>query len=146
MADLSSIRNNVRKMLVGEFGKVEEDASGSFIVRNESSVTFIDVSDWDHGGINIGCVEIYSIVVHGLKEVNKDLAVELTTDLSRRFGSWFFQKTDEGLYNLIFKNDLVASTLDSVELINTVLMVAIISNEEDDKIVRKYGGSVVITG
>jgi hypothetical protein len=40
---------------------------------------------------------------------------------------------------------LIASTVDATELINAVLMVAIISNEEDDKIVRKYGGEVFIS-
>lgn len=131
-------------MLSSEFGTVEEDGDGSFLVRNESSLTFVDVSDWDHGGMNVGCVQIYSIVVQGLKEINKDLAVELTTDLSRRFGGWFFTKRDDGLYNLILQHDLIAATLDAAELINSVLMIAIISNEEDDKIVRKYGGSVFL--
>lgn len=49
------------------------------------------------------------------------------------------------MYNLIFKTDLIAATLDSVELINSVLMVAIISNEEDDGLVRKYGGEVFLS-
>lgn len=142
MADLESIKNNVRKMLSSEFGSVEEDGDGDFVVRNESSVTFVSIDDWDHGGMNVGCVRIFSIVVKGLKEINKDLAVELTTDLSRRFGSWYFAKRDDGLYNLFFRHDLIAATLDAVELINAIVMVAIISNEEDDQIVRKYGGSV----
>ena len=79
-----------------------------------------------------------------LKEVNKDLAVELVTDLSRRFGSWFFLANNEGKYNLIFKTDLIAATVDQAELINAVRLVAIVANEEDDKIVRKYGGTVFV--
>ena len=80
-----------------------------------------------------------------MKEINKDLAVELVTDLSRAFGSWFFAKQDAGGYNLIFKTDLIAATVDAPELINAITLVAIIANEEDDKIVRKYGGSVFLT-
>ena len=145
MADLNSIKNNLRKILASEFGTVSEDSNGSFFIRNESTVAFIDVSDWEHGDQNVGVVEIFAIVAMGLKEVNKDLAVELVTDLSRRFGSWFFLKRDDGLYNLIFKADLIGATIDSAELINAVTLVAIVANEEDDKIVRKYGGTVFIT-
>jgi hypothetical protein len=144
VADISSIKNNVRKILANEFGSISEDNNGSFFIRNESTVAFIDVSDWDHGGQNVGVIEVYALVALGLKEVNKDLAVELVTDLSRRFGSWFFLKRDDGLYNLIFKADLIGATVDPAELINTVTLIAIVANEEDDKIVRKYGGTVFV--
>jgi len=145
MADLASIKNNVRKILTSEFGSISEDDSGSFFVRNESTVAFVDIGEWDHDGQNVGIIEVYSIVASGLKEVNKDLAVELTTDLSRRFGSWFFLKRPDGLWNLLFKADLIGATIDATELINAVMLVAIVANDEDDKIVRKYGGSVFIT-
>ena len=145
MADLASIKNNVRKILTNEFGSISEDDAGSFFIRNESTVAFVDIGDWDHDGQNVGIIEVYSIVASGLKEVNKDLAVELTTDLSRRFGSWFFLKRPDGLWNLLFKSDLVGATVDAAELINAVMLVAIVANDEDDKIVRKYGGEVFIT-
>lgn len=144
MADLASIKNNVRKILTNEFGSISEDDAGSFFIRNESTVAFVDIGEWDHDGQNVGIIEVYSIVSSGLKEVNKDLAVELTTDLSRRFGSWFFLKRPDGLWNLLFKADLIGATVDAVELINAVMLVAIVANEEDDKIVRKYGGEVFI--
>ena len=144
MADLTSIKNNVRKILTNEFGSISEDDAGSFFIRNESTVAFVDIGEWDHDGQNVGIIEVYSIVSSGLKEVNKDLAVELTTDLSRRFGSWFFLKRPDGLWNLLFKADLIGATVDAVELINAVMLVAIVANEEDDKIVRKYGGEVFI--
>ena len=145
MADLASIKNNVRKILTSEFGSISEDDNGSFFIRNDSTVAFVDISDWDHAGKNVGVIETYAIVASGLKEVNKDLAVELTTDLSRRFGSWFFLKRPDGLWNLIFKADLIGATVDAAELINAVMLVAIVANEEDDKIVRKYGGEVLLT-
>ena len=145
MADLASIKNNVRKILTTEFGSISEDDNGSFFIRNDSTVAFVDISDWDHAGQNVGVIETYAIVASGLKEVNKDLAVELTTDISRRFGSWFFLKRPDGLWNLIFKSDLIGATVDAAELINAVMLVAIVANEEDDKIVRKYGGEVFLT-
>ena len=145
MADLVSIKNNVRKILTNEFGSVSEDNSGSLFIRNESAVAFVDVGDWDQDGQNVGIIEVYSIVALGMKEINKDLAVELVTDLSRRFGSWTFLKRPDGLYNLMFKADLIGATLDPVELKNAILLVAIVANEEDDKIVRKYGGSVFVS-
>ena len=145
MADLASIKNNVRKILTSEFGSISEDDNGSFFIRNDSTVAFVDISDFDHAGQNVGVIETYAIVASGLKEVNKDLAVELTTDLSRRFGSWFFLKRPDGLWNLIFKSDLIGATVDAAELINAVMLVAIVANEEDDKIVRKYGGEVFLT-
>jgi len=145
MADLNSVKNNVRKIISKEFGNVSEDDSGSFYIRNESTVAFVDIYDWEHDNQNVGRISVYAIVASGLKEINKDLAVELVTDLSRAFGSWFFAKQDAGGYNLIFKTDLIAATVDAPELINAITLVAIIANEEDDKIVRKYGGSVFLT-
>ena len=144
MADLNSIKNNVRTILANHFGSISEDANGSFFIQNESAVAFIGVDDWEHDGQNVGVIEVFAIVAMGLKEVNKDLAVELSTDLSRRFGSWFFLKRDDGQYNLIFKTDLIGATVDPAELINAVMLVAIVANEEDDKIVRKYGGQVFV--
>jgi hypothetical protein len=144
MADLASVKNNVRKIIASEFGNVSEDESGSFFIRNESTVAFVDIYDWEHDNQNVGRISVYAVVASGMKEVNKDLAVELVTDLSRAFGSWFFVKLDNGSYNLIFKSDLIAATVDPAELINAILMVAIIANEEDDKIVRKYGGTVFV--
>jgi hypothetical protein len=145
MADLASVKNNVRKIIANEFGNVSEDESGDFFIRNESTVAYVSINDWEHDNQNVGRISVWAIVAAGMKEVNKDLAVELVTDLSRAFGSWFFIKRDDGMYNLIFKSDLVAATVDPAELINAILMVAIIANEEDDKIVRKYGGTVFVT-
>lgn len=144
MADLSSIRNNVRKILTNKFGSISENADGTFFIQNESTVVFIGVDDWEQEGQNVGVIEIFAIVAMGLKEVNKDLAVELTTTLSRRFGSWFFTEREDGKYNLIFKADLIGATVDPSELMNSVVLVAIVANEEDDKIVRKYGGTVYV--
>ena len=45
----------------------------------------------------------------------------------------------------MFKTDLIGATVDPVELITAVKLVAIVADEEDDKIVRKYGGSVFMT-
>ena len=142
MADLTSIKNNVKKILTSEFGSISEDDDGSFFIRNGSAVVFVDIGDWNHDGQNVGRIEVFSLVVLGLKEVPKDLAVELTTELSRRFGSWFFSKSQDGLWNLMFKTDLIGATVDPVELITAVKLVAIVADEEDDKIVRKYGGEV----
>jgi hypothetical protein len=142
MADLVSIKNNVRKMLTNEFGSIAEDNDGSFFIRNGSTVAFVDVGDWDHDGQNVGYIEVYAFVAVGLKEVNKDLAVELTTDLAHRFGAWRFTKSEGGLWNLLFSAHLIGATVDSAELISAIRLVAIVADEEDDKIVRKYGGSV----
>ena len=142
MADLVSIKNNVRKLLTSEFGSIAEDDGGSFFIRNGSTVAFVDIGDWDHDGQNVGYIEVYALVAVGLKEVNKDLAVELTTDLSRRFGSWRFFKAEDGLWTLLFSAHLIGATVDSAELISAIRLVAIVADEEDDKIVRKYGGSV----
>jgi hypothetical protein len=144
MADLASVKNNVRKIISNEFGNVSEDKDGSFFIRNESAVAFVDIVDWELDNQNVGRIVVYAVVASGMKEINKDLAVELVTDLSRTFGSWFFVKLDAGGYNLIFQTDLIAATVDAPELINAIRIVAIVANVEDDKIVRKYGGSVFI--
>lgn len=142
MADLVAVKNNVRKMLATKFGTVSENDGGDFYINNESSTAFVSIDDWEHEGENVGRLTVYSIVAMGVKELSKDLAVELVTELSRPFGAWIAVKRDDGLYNIVFKTDLIASTIDAAELINAVILVAIIANEEDDKLVRKYGGEV----
>ena len=54
MADLASIKNNVRKILTSEFGSISEDDNGSFFIRNESTVAFVDIGDWDHAASDHG--------------------------------------------------------------------------------------------
>lgn len=142
MADLAAVKNNVRKMLATKFGTVSENEAGDFFINNESSTAFVSIDDWEHDGENVGRITVYSLVAMGVKELSKDLAVELVTELSRPFGSWLAVKRDDGSYNIVFKTDLIASTVDAAELINAVILVAIIANEEDDKLVRKYGGEV----
>ena len=145
MADLMSIKNNVRRLLIAEYGSVSEDEDGSYFIRNGSAVVFVGINDWDHNGQNVGIINVFSICVKGLKEINKDLAVELTTDLARLFGSWSFLRAEDGTYGLIFQTHLIGATVDAPELINAVQLVAIVADEEDDKIVRKYGGSVYVS-
>ncbi len=145
MPDLDVIRNNVRKMLTAEFGTVKENDKGAFLIQNESSLTYVSFDDMERDKENVGMISVFSLVVMGLKEVNKDLAVELVTDMSRRWGVWFFVKRDDGLFNLIFQTSLIGATVDPVELKNAVYSVAFVSDEEDDKIVRKYGGEVYFT-
>ena len=142
MADLNAIKNNVRKILTDEFGTISEDGDGSIFIRNGSAQVYVDIREWNYDGQNVGVIEIYSLVVVGLREVNKDLAVELTTDLWRYFGSWRFREQSDGTWILLFEADLIGATVDPAELVNAVLLVGIVANEEDDNIVRKYGGRV----
>lgn len=142
MADLNAIKNNVRKMLASNFGTVSENDLGNFYINHESATAFVSVDDWEQGGENIGRLTVFAIVAMGVKELSKDLAVELVTELSRPFGAWMAVKRDDGLYNIVFKTDIIASTVDEAELLNAVFMVAIVANDEDDKLVRKYGGTV----
>jgi len=142
MADLNAIKNNVRKILTSEFGTISEDDDGSIFIRNGSAQVYVDIRDWNYDGQNVGIIEVYSLVVVGLTEINKDLAVALTTDLWRNFGSWRFRELSDGTWILLFEADLIGATVDPAELVNAVGLVAIVADDEDDNIVRKYGGSV----
>ncbi len=142
MADLAAIKNNVRNLIKAQFGSVSEDNDGDMFIKNESSVTFVTLHDWKYGDENVGVVEVYAIVAVGLPEINKDLAVELTTTLQRRFCCWYFFQRDDGKFNLVLSSSLIGATIDQAELATAVLMVAYNSNDLDDQIVAKYGGSV----
>ena len=144
MADLAAIKNNVRNLIKAEFGSVSEDSAGDFYIRNNSSVTFVTFGDWTHGDENVGVVEVWATVVAGLPEINKDLAVELTTTMQRRFCSWYFIKNDDGTYNLNLGASLIGSTVDQAELATAVLVVAYNADDLDDQIVAKYGGRVFV--
>ena len=142
MADLAAIKNNVRNLIKAEFGSVSEDNDGDMFIKNESSVTFVTLYDWNYGGENVGVVQVWAIVARGLPEINKDLAVELTTTLERRFCGWRFIQRDDGKFNLLLSSSLIGATIDQAELATAVGVVAINSNDLDDQIVAKYGGSV----
>ena len=45
----------------------------------------------------------------------------------------------------MFSIDMIGSTLDAVELINAVSVVATVANDDDDDIVKKYGGKVMLS-
>ena len=142
MADLAAIKNNVRNLMRAEFGSVSEDSVGDFFIRHESSVTFVTFGDWNYGGENVGVVEVSAIVVSRLPEINKDLAVELTTSMQRRFCTWYFTNNDDGTYNLNLGASLIGATIDQAELASAIYMVASNANDFDDQIVAKYGGQV----
>ena len=81
---------------------IENDLhDGNMFIKNESSVTFVTLDDRNHGDENVGVVEVWAIVALGLPEINKDLAVELTTTLQRRFCCWYFIQRDDGKFNLV---------------------------------------------
>ena len=142
MADLAAIKNNVRNLIKAEFGTVSEDNDGDFFIRHESSVTFVTFGDWNYGDENVGLVNVWAIVVNRLPEINKDLAVELTTTLSRRFCTWYFTKNEDGTHKLNLGASMIGATIDQAELAVAIFMVASNANDLDDQIVAKYGGQV----
>ena len=145
MADLGAIKNNCRKILTDELDNVGEDDDGDFFLTHESAVIWVSVNNATVADQEVGRVSVFAHVVQELPKIHPDLALELLTSRAYLWGRWSCHKRDDKLYNLMFSIDMIGSTLDAVELINAVSVVATVANDDDDDIVKKYGGKVMLS-
>jgi len=109
-----------------------------YVVKQGSAFVMINVVPMEEERAMVRCV---AQLVRGA-ELNRELAVELLSlNGHLRFGAFAYDP--DGPLVLFIHSILGGETLDPDELLATVSDVALIADEYDDKIVRKYGGQTM---
>lgn len=106
-----------------------------YVVKQGSAYVMINIVPWGEEKCMVRCV---AQLVKGL-EVDGELALQLMElNAHLRFGAFAYDPV--GKLVLFGHSILGGTTLDPAELIATVSDVALIADEYDDKLARRYGG------
>jgi len=130
-----SVYDKVAKILQDEFGKTAQarDDNPSFVLRNGSAyvqVTIIPIND------KFTTVRAHSWVVTGVENTPELLQFLLKENLNMRFGA--FGVDDVG--DVCFTHAILGETLETPALMYTLMGVASVADDYDDKIVQRFGG------
>jgi hypothetical protein len=110
-----------------------------YVIKQGSAYVMINVVPW---GDNRAMVRCTAQLVKGV-DVDGGLAKQLLElNAHLRFGAFAWEKTDQVV--LFTHTILGGTTLDPEELMATLRDVALIADEYDDKLVKKYGGQRMI--
>ena len=110
-----------------------------YVIKQGSAYVMISVVPW---GDNKAMVRCTAQLVKGM-DVDGPLAMQLLElNAHLRFGAFAY---DPGEHTVIFTHTILGgTTLDPEELTATLRDVALIADEYDDKLVKKYGGQRMI--
>lgn len=120
------------KEMFGVFVMVREDAPVVGLMIG-SALASIGISPW---GNDDSTIAVRAYVVTGV-EMTQDLMAYLLHENDRmRFGAFGVDKDDD----IFFCHTIVGSTCDKEELKASVMAVVMTADEQDDKIIAKWGG------
>jgi len=106
-----------------------------YVIKQGSAYVMITVVPW---GADKAMVRLTAQLVKGV-EVDGELAKQLLElNAYVRFGAFAWDRTEEVV--LFTHTILGGTTLDSDELLTTLRDVALIADEYDDKLMKRYGG------
>jgi type III secretion system-like peptide-binding chaperone len=118
------------------FRKIDDSL---YVIKQGSAYVMINVVPW---GENKAMVRCASQLVKGI-DVDGPLAKQLLElNAHLRFGAFAW---DPGEHTVLFVHTILGgTTLDPEELMATLRDVALVADEYDDKLVKKYGGQRMI--
>src|SRR5256714_650653 len=118
------------------FRKIDDSL---YVIKQGSAYVMINVVPW---GENKAMVRCASQLVKGI-DVDGPLAIQLLElNAHLRFGAFAW---DPGEHTVLFTHTILGgTTLDAEELVATLRDVALIADEYDDKLMKKYGGKRMI--
>lgn len=130
-----TVYDKVAKILQDEFGKTAQarEDNPSFLLRNGSAyvqVTIIPIND------KFTTVRAHSWVVTGVENTPELLQFLLKENLNMRFGA--FGVDDVG--DVCFTHAILGESLEAPTLMYTLMGVASVADDYDDKIVGRFGG------
>jgi len=106
-----------------------------YVIKQGSTYVMISVVPW---GADKAMVRLTAQLVKGI-EVDGDLALQLLElNAHLRFGAFAWDPAQEVV--LLTHTILGGTTLDADELSTTLRDVALIADEYDDKLIKRYGG------
>lgn len=140
MANLDAVRSRVQRMLTDNYGRVEVDRDGDFIIRYESAVTFVSVEEGFGDGsiITLRCPLIRDVNI--TDQLCRWVAIE--GQVFRLGGCFLHVNKDTKTGWVFFRYSITADDLDQSELKNAVEAVAITSNRLDNELRDRFGGKL----
>jgi hypothetical protein len=129
------VYDKVAQILRDEFGKTAtaRDDSPSFVLRSGSAYVQVTVTPINE---QYTTVRAHSWVVTGVENTPELLQYLLKENLNMRFGG--FGIDDVG--DVCFTHAILGETLESPTLMYTLMGVASVADDYDDKIVGRFGG------
>lgn len=139
MAKVDDVRNKVQRILAEKFGSARVDSDGDFFVTYQSAVVFVRVRDWMDSGT---VVKIFSHVLRDIKVTPEVYKWVATNSINPMFGAFGLAEGDHP--TILLSHNLLGDSLDPDELLNAVAAVAIMADEQDDKLQKMFGGRRMI--
>ena len=141
MPTVDETKIKIQRMLQSLFGSVNLDQDGDFYFRVDSTVAFGRVVDWGDGDV------IFNVWAPILRDV------PITNELCRYvategfvLGNLILQESEDGRTGeLQFQYRIVANDIDESEVGHAVRAVALTADELDDKLQKRFGGSLTLT-
>jgi len=129
------VYDKVAQILRDEFGKTAtaREDNPSFVLRNGSAYVQVTVTPINE---QYTTVRAHSWVVTGVENTPELLQYLLKENLNMRFGA--FGIDDVG--DVCFTHAVLGETLESPTLMYTLMGVASVADDYDDKIVGRFGG------
>ena len=119
----------------GSYRKVDERL---YVIKQGSCYVMINIVPWES---DRALVRVVAQLVKGVR-MSGDLALQLLNlNAQLRFGAFAFDPKDDLV--LFIHSLLGGATLDAEELLAAVTDVALIADEYDDKIIKKFGGQTM---
>jgi len=127
-------------MLTDNFGRVEVDRNGDFVIRYESAVTFVSVEEGFSDGsiVSLRCPLICDV------KITDQLCRWVATEGQEfRLGGCFLNPNEDPKTGWVyFKYSITADDLDESELQNAVAAVVITGNQLDNELRDRFGGKL----
>ena len=144
MTMIEEVRKKVQRILTDEFGRVEIDRDGDYVLHHESAVVFVSLRE-------MGDKPDSNIVVRAFSPLVVD--VPLTPDVYKWvategqqffFGHCQLLEDDDNpkLGRILFGYSIVGNDLDPNELLNLIFVAMVTGNQLDDMLKDKFGGKL----
>ena len=134
--DLDATRNDVQRVLMDMFGKIEITQEKEFTFPFGSTRIFIDVFGIDEGTNVVNVYAVANVDVPPSEDLFRFVALNADASLLGHLGAI----EREGVIDIVFSHRLLADSLGTAELKRTVATVATAANEIDDVITERFGG------
>lgn len=140
MSAVDSVKGKVQRILTNSLGSVRIDKDGDFVVRNNSAVAFVRVSEGfgDDGVI----VRITCPLIHGVT-ITPELCRWVAIDGQKyRIGGVSLDEQKPNVGWVFFRHHIIADDLDESELMGSLFAVLTTSDRLDNELHQKFGGEL----
>lgn len=145
MPTVDNIKARVQRMLANEFGAVKISQFGHFIVEHESVVVYVEVDKGfgDEGTIvTIRCSLVCDVPI--TPELTRWVAIDGQEFLIG--GIMLEPNEDETTAWITFRHAMIGDDIDESELLGTLYAVMATSDDLDEELQVKFGGTLYLEG